>query len=343
MSHFRVVMADYDSDLFAPPDWIGPQLAQEGIEWLAYQKRSPEAVVEVARDADMVIVQSVRPLLTGAVLAQLPRCRCVVRLGIGYDSVDVTTATQLGILVCNAPGFCTEDVAEHALALLLNGVRHIARQDRLVREGRWERSGALPSVRMKGRTLGFVSFGSIARALAELVKGFNMTLLAYDPYLSAEVMARYGVRKVELDELLRQADYISVHTPLSQDTYHLLGASEFDLMKPGVVLVNTSRGSIIDETALVRAMRSGKVWAAGLDVFEQEPLPLDSPLRLFDTITMTPHVAASSDESVCDLYRICCQIVMDVRDGRWPASVVNPEVAGRARFPFQPPGIRPLE
>jgi len=337
MAHhaFKAALVDYDEDLFAPPHWITGELAGHGIEWIAGQHRVPEAVVEAARDTDVVLIQSVRPLLSRAVIQKLEQCRCIVRLGIGYENVAVDAATEQGILVCNAPSYCIDDVADHALALLMAGVRHVARQDRWIRDGRWDRTGARPARRTKGCTMGFIAFGRIARALAERVRGFGMTLLAYDPYLDQEAMARFGAQKVELDELLSRADFLSVHCPLTDDTHHLLGAREFGLMKEGVFVVNTSRGPVIDEAALVDALHAGRVWAAGLDVFEQEPLPLDSPLRAFDNVILTPHVGANSEESVADLYRSGVEITIDVYHGRWPQGVVNPAVEGRLRHDYR--------
>lgn len=332
---FKATLIDYDEDLFTPPDWLGDDLARHGIAWIEGQHRTHQAVVEAAHASDVVMIQSARQLLTGPVIEQLERCRCIVRLGTGYDNVDVAAATRQGILVCNTPNYCVDDVADHALALLMEGVRHIARQDRWIRDGRWDRTGARPARRTKGCTMGFVAFGRIARALAERVSGFGMSLLGYDPYLDAEAMARYGVEKVDLDELLQRADFISVHCPLTDQTHHLLSTREFDLMKEGVFLINTSRGPIIDEAALVGTLRSGKVWGAGLDVFEHEPLPLDSALREFDNVTFTPHVGANSLESVVDVYQAGCQIAVDVYQGRWPPWVVNPEVESRTSYSYQ--------
>jgi D-3-phosphoglycerate dehydrogenase len=332
---FEAVLIDYDEDLFAPPNWVVEELARNGITGTVGQHRTPEAVVETARAADIVMIQSVRPLLTRHVIEQLERCRCIVRLGTGYDSVDVEAATEQGILVCNTPTYCIDDVADHALALLMAGVRHIARQDRWIRAGRWDRTGARPARRMKGCTLGIVAFGRIGRALAERVSGFGMTVLAYDPYLDAETIACYGAQKVELDALLQHADFISVHCPLTDETYHLLGNREFNLMKEGVFIVNASRGPVIDETALVEALRSGKIWGAGLDVFEREPLPLDSPLREFDNVTFTPHVGANSEESVADVYRTGCQIAIAVYNGCWPQWLVNPEVESTTPYTYR--------
>lgn len=334
-SSFKAILVDYDEDLFAPPDWVGEELARHGIEWGMGQYRSPQAALEAALTSDVVMIQSVRPLLTRTVIEGLERLRCIVRLGTGYDNVDVAAATERGILVCNTPTYCIDDVADHALALLMDGVRHIARQDRWIRAGRWDRTGARPARRMKGCTMGFVAFGQIARALAERVGGFGMTLLAYDPYLDAETIGHYGTRKTELGELLQRSDFISVHCPLTDETYHLLSAREFSLMKEGVFIVNTSRGPIIEETALVEALRSGVVWGAGLDVFEHEPLPLDSPLREFDNVSFTPHVGANSLESVADVYRIGGQIAIDVYGGRWPQWVVNPEVERETSYAYR--------
>ncbi len=335
---FKTVLADYDEDLFSPCGWEGRVLADAGIAWAEGQHRTPESAGAFARDADVVFVQSVRPLMTGPVIQRLERCRCIVRLGIGFDSVDVAAATERGILVCNVPFYCIDDVADHALALLMDGVRHVARQDRWIRAGRWDRTGARPARRMKGCTMGFVAFGRIARALAQRVAGFDMILVAYDPYVDAATMARYGVQRVGLDELLGRADFISVHSPLNAETHHLLGHREFGLMKEGVFVVNTSRGPLIDQAALVQALRSGKVWGAGLDVMEEEPLPPDSPLREFDNVTFTPHVSANSEESRADLYRAACQIAVDVSHGRWPEGVVNPQVITGIDYEGRPRG-----
>lgn len=324
---FKVVLVDYDEDLFSPPDEVGTFLAQNGLQWIVGRERTPEAALAIARDGDVVMLQSLRPLLTPEIIYQLRRCKCIVRLGIGYDNVDVAAATERGILVCNVPSYCIEDVAQHALALLLDSVRHVARQDRWIRERRWDRTGARPTRRLHGCTLGLIGFGRIARSLVHQVQGFDMTIVAYDPYLDAETIRREGAQKVNLDELLQRSDCISVHCPLTEETYHLLSTEEFRLLKDGVFLVNTSRGPIIDEDALVVALREGRLWGVGLDVFEQEPLPHDSPLRQFDNVTFTPHVGANSEESVVELYSTGARMAVDIFHGRWPQSVVNPSVA----------------
>jgi D-3-phosphoglycerate dehydrogenase len=337
MTRFTVVLIDYDDDLFEPTGWMASDLERAGIHWIAGQHREPGMVLAAAREGDVVVVQSVRPLLTRAIIRQIPRCRCIVRLGIGYDSVDVAAATQEGILVCNAATYCVDDVADHAVALLMGSVRHLARQDRWIRAGKWDRTGARPARRLGGCTLGLVGFGRIARAMAQRVSGFGLTLLAYDPFVETESMAGWGVQKTDLDGLLARSDFISIHCPLTDDTHHLLNSRAFGLMKDGVFVVNTSRGPIIEEAALAEALRAGKVWGAGLDVFEQEPLPLGSPLREFDNVIFTPHVGANSEESRADLYRAGYQIAVDVHQGRWPQGVVNPEVKDRTRYPLPHP------
>jgi D-3-phosphoglycerate dehydrogenase len=341
MTPYTAVLVDFDDDLFPPPAWVADELAGAGIVWDAGQHRTPEAVLEVAREADIVVLQSVRPLLPREIVDQLTRCLCIARLGIGYDNVDLAAATEQGILVCNAPTYCVDDVADHSVALLLGAVRHIARQDRWIRAGRWDRTGARPARRVKGCTLGLVGFGRIAQAVAQRVGGFGLTVLAHDPYVKAEAMAALGVHKVGLDEMLAQSDFISVHCPLTKETHHLLDSRAFGLMKNEVFLVNASRGPIVEEAALAEALRSGQVWGAGLDVFEEEPLPLDSPLRVLDNVILTPHVGANSEESVADLYRIGCEIALAVADGRWPPGVVNPEVKGRTRLRITQGEIRP--
>jgi D-3-phosphoglycerate dehydrogenase len=332
---FKVVLVDYDEDLFPVPDWVGNKLARQGLTWTVHQQRTPEAALEAARSADVAMIQSSRPLFPRTVIEGLERCRCIVRLGTGYDNIDVAAATQRGILVCNTPTYCVDDVADHALALLMGSLRHLARQDRWLRAGRWDRTGARPAHRTRGRTMGLIGFGRIGRALAQRLSGFGMTLLAYDPYIDADAAQARGVHKVELDELLQRADFLSIHCPLTDETRHLLSQREFGLMKEGVFLVNTSRGPIVDEAALVEALHSGRVWGAGLDVFEREPLPADSALRELDNVTLTPHVSANSEESLVDMYDIGSDIAIDICRGRWPDWVLNPEVESRTPYTFR--------
>ncbi|MBC7235347.1 MAG: C-terminal binding protein [Chloroflexi bacterium] len=323
---FKVVLIDYSPELYSPVGFEAEMLAQAGAKWETYRCRTGEEVVSVAQDADVVAVQSVRPLLTREVLAQLNRCRCTIRAGAGYDSIDYKAATELGIMVCNAPTYCTDDVADHAVGLMLAAVRNIPRLDAALRKGRYARELARPSRRVAGSTVGIIGLGRIGSTTAKRVRGWDVTVLAYDPYVGQDHADTVGARMVDLDELLARSDFISIHCLLSDETYHLLSWDEFAKMKEGVILVNTARGPIVDENALVAALQEGRVWAAGLDVTEQEPLPPDSPLLQMDNVILTPHVSANTPESQRDLYRLVCEISIDVIQGRIPQWVVNPEV-----------------
>jgi D-3-phosphoglycerate dehydrogenase len=327
----KVVLIDYDEKLFSPMGFEAEELARVGASWETYQLRSPEQVPEVARDADVVVVQTVRPLLTREVIAQLPRCRCMIRAGAGYDSIDYKAATEYGIMVCNTPTYCTDDVADHAMALLLSSLRHVARLDAAMRQGRFARELAVPTRRLKGSTLGIIGIGRIGGTLARRVRGWEMTVLAYDPYVTQERGDEVGAKLVSLDELLERSDFISIHCPLTEETYHMLSWEQFARVKPGLVLVNTARGPIVHEEALIKALQDGRVWAAGLDVTEQEPLPPDSPLLRMDNVTLTPHISANSPEARHDLYRLICEVAGDVVQGRIPRFVVNPEVLSHLR------------
>lgn len=328
---YRVVLIDYDEALFAPVGFEADMLAQVGAHWETHQLRTPEAVLEVARDADVIVIQTLRPLLTREVLDRLPRCRCTIRAGAGYDSIDYRAATELGIMVCNTPTYCTDDVADHAVALMLAAVRHVPRLDAAMRRGHYARKLARPTRRVAGTTLGIIGLGPIGRTTARRVRGWDMTVLAYDPYVGPEKAGPLGVTMVSLEELLRRSDFISIHCPLTDETHHLLSFEQFAMAKEGLILVNTARGPIVQEEALVAALEEGRVWAAGLDVTEQEPLPADSPLYRFDNVILTPHIAANSPEAREDLYRLVCEVSSDVVQGRIPPFVVNPEVLDHLR------------
>jgi len=327
----KVVLVDYDEKLLAPMGFESELLARAGASWEMYQLRVPQQVLDVARDADVVVVQTVRVLLTREIIAQLPRCRCMIRAGAGYDSIDYKTATEYGIMVCNTPTYCTDDVADNAMALLLSSLRHVARLDAAMRQGRFARELAAPTRRLKGSTLGIIGIGRIGGTLARRVRGWETTVLAYDPYVTQERGDEVGARLVSLNELLESSDFISIHCPLTEETHHLLSWEQFARAKPGLVLVNTARGPIVHEEALVKALQDGRVWAAGLDVTEQEPLPPDSPLLRMDNVTLTPHVSANSPEARHDLYQLICEVSSDVVQGRIPRFVVNPEVLDHLR------------
>jgi D-3-phosphoglycerate dehydrogenase len=234
-------------------------------------------------------------------------------------------------MLCNAPTYCTDEVADHAIALLFACLRHIPQLDSAVRRGEHAPHLAQPTRRMAGATLGLIGLGRIGLRVVEHLRGWDLNVLAFDPYTRPERAAAHGIALVPLDELLAQSDFISIHCPLTAETYHLLNAGTLAHVKPGVIIVNDARGPVIDEEALVEALRSGRVGAAGLDVTEREPLPADSPLLGLGNVVLTPHTAAYSPQSRDDLYAQICDISADVILGRIPEFLVNPEVKSHLR------------
>lgn len=331
MPCFKVVLVA--NDLPPTPDWVGERLAEEGVDFGEHLCATPADVVAVAADADVVWLMGGARVVTADILPELLRCRAILRTGTGTDNIPVEAATRRGILVANTPEATTHQVAEHALGLLLAVVRRIAVQDRLVRQGVWDRDRAWPNWHLVGQTLGLVGFGRIARLLAHKVSGLEMHVIAYDPLVDAATMAAHGIVRAELDDLLGRADFVSVHVPLSDRTRHLIGERELRRMRPRAVLVNTSRGPVIDEAALVRALSEGWIAAAGLDVLETEPPPADHPLLRLDNVVLTPHIASYSDvfrerfwgDSVRTL-------IATAKTGR-PLWVVNPDARPRPAEP----------
>lgn len=332
---YRIALVDYDSELFdisqATYAAMKARLADLHAMLDIAQRRSEADVLQMAHDADLVMVQSVRKLLTAPVITSLERCRGIIRLGVGYDSVNVAAATGAGIPVSNVVDWCTDEVAEHTVALLLASARWIARLDRSVRAGEWSRELAAPITRVRGKVLGIIGFGRVAQAVAERMAGFGVSILVFDPYVVESVMTLHHAQKVMLEELISRADFITIHASLTEQTFHLLGAPQLASMKPDVIIVNTSRGQLIDEVALANALQSGCVRGAALDVMEQEPLPTDSPLRRLDNVILVPHIASYSKEAVESLYLNGAEIAAKMLSGQWVPTIVNPEVRTKAQ------------
>jgi D-3-phosphoglycerate dehydrogenase len=294
-----------------------------------------DEVIELARDADGLIVR-LQPV-TARVLDALPRCRVVARYGTGYDTIDVEAATTRGVIVANVVGFGVHEVAEHAIALLLAGLRRIVAHDRAVRAGAWDIGQADPIHRITGSTLGLVGYGRIARAVQAKLAGFELRTLAYDPFVPAADVLAAGAVPVDLPTLLRESDLISIHAPLTPATRHLVDADALRLVKPTAVLANTARGALIDTPALIAALEEGRLAAAGLDVHETEPLPLDDPIRRCERAIVLDHAGWYSEESIGALQQGAIDAVTAVLAGRRPDSVVNPDVYANLRR-VGPPG-----
>jgi len=278
-------------------------------------------------EADGVLVRWLK--ITPDLIKQWPRCRIIVRYGVGTDNVDVDAATEAGIIVGHVPHYCTDEVATHAIALLLACVRGLPRTQKKMERGGWDLNPAEPLSRMKGRTLGLAGFGSIGQAVARKMSGWGLRLLATDPYVDRSRTDALGVELVDLVTLRRESDYLSLHVPLLPETRHLIDARALALMKPGAMLINTARGPVLDTAALLAALDRGRLAMAGLDVFEEEPLPPDSPLRSHPRVVVTDHAAWYSEESQAELQATAAEEVVRVCTGGLPRSLVNPEVLHR--------------
>ncbi|HET8630378.1 MAG TPA: C-terminal binding protein [Thermomicrobiales bacterium] len=288
---------------------------------------SPEAIVEHCHDADAILTPGAR--FTEDVLAKLERCRAIVRYGVGYDTIDVPAASAHNILVVNIPDFCQPEVANHALAHLLDCAKKITRLDRWMRAGGWAGGRApflSPMGQIHGQTAGLVGLGAIAREFARRLKALDMRVIAFDPYVSPEAGAAIGVEMLPLEEVLRQSDYVSVHTPLTPETHHLINAERFALMKPSAYFINTSRGPVVDEAALIAALQNGQIAGAGLDVFETEPVKPDSPLLQMENVVLTPHTASFADETFRIMFRRVGEEAARTLRGQMPHTPVNPQV-----------------
>ena len=284
--------------------------------------RDDAARIAAARDAYVLVVG--QAAMGESIFAGCPNLVGIVRTGIGLDTVDLAAATRHGVCVSHVPDFCYDEVADTAMTLLLAVARKVRLADRHVRGGSWVPSSLLPMRRLRGQTIGLVAFGNIARMVAERARGFGLRVLAFDPYVDAGAMARLGVEKVEtLEGLLAQSDIVSLHTPLTEETRALIGGTAFAVMKPGAILINTSRGKVVDEPALIEALRSGRLAGAGLDVLWTEPPAKDNPLFAMDNVVLTPHYASSTVEAIQDLTeKVNRQIVQFLR-GEWPTYLAN--------------------
>ena len=284
-----------------------------------------DEMIARTRDADALVTSS-SPVTRG-VMGALEGLKVVARTGVGYDVIDVRAATELGVVVVNIPDIWVREVANHALALLLAWNRKIITLDRQVHAGVWsagvpgERTGAL-----HGETVGIVGLGNIGSAFARRVAAFETTVIAHDPYVDDARFAALGVERVSLEALAERADYVSVHTLLNEETRHLIGEAFFRRMKPTAILINTSRGPVVDEAALAKALVEKRLAGAALDVWEQEPIAADNPLLRMDNVIATPHAAYFSTAAVAQVPRRCGEELARALTGRRPLNVVNPEV-----------------
>ena len=304
-------------------------LRAAGIEPFAAPDASEETLARLAPDADVILFCFAK--VTGAVLRAAGRCVAACRYGIGVDNVDLPAATAAGIVVTNVPDYCMDEVGDHALGMILALNRRFVSHDRSVKAGGWS-SVALdqPMHRTRGATLGIVGFGRIGRSVAAKARAFGMERIACDPLLAPGETVE-GVAVATFEEVLARSEFVTVHTPLTPETEGLIGAKELAAMKPGSILVNCARGGIVDEEALARALASGHLAGAGLDVLDTAPPPADHPLLDLENVILTPHTAFFSQASTRELERRTAEEAVRVLNGGRPEHLVNPEVLGRAR------------
>lgn len=283
------------------------------------------------READIVI-NAGGLVFSPEVFADLRRCRAVIQNSVGYDRIDVKAATARGIMIANLPDYCIEEVSDHAVALVLASARRLFPMQKIIRDDQWGKPGVSTQQltgtveRLSERTIGIVGFGNIGKLVAKKTRGIFARVLAADPYVSAEVVARHGAELVSLEDLLRQSDYVTLHVLLTDETRHLINAERLALMKPGAYLVNTCRGPIVDEVALTAALKEGRLAGAGLDVFEVEPIRADHPLANLDNVIVTPHLAVFS-RTAMEQWRIqSFEDAARILKGYYPRGLVNREL-----------------
>lgn len=322
MAKFKVVVTDWE---YADLRYEEAVLNHPDIEFVPAQCRTEEDIIEACKDADGLINQYA-PIGRKAIEA-LQNCKVITRYGVGVNTIDVDAATEKGICVANVPDYCMDEVADHALALLLSWTRKVVVANHHVKNGLWDFKVTQPITRMRGKVLGLVGFGKIPQALAEKVRPLGIQVVAFDPYFPADLAKEKGVSLVTLDELCEQSDYISVHAPLMPATKGMIGKEQFAKMKETAIIINTSRGPVIDEKALIEALQNKKIAGAALDVVEEEPISADNPLVTMENVILTPHVAWYSEEAAVEMRSKAAMGVVDVLiHSEYPKYLVNRQV-----------------
>lgn len=309
---FKVLITDYEYENL---DYEEEIFINSGlkIEMIKAQCKTEEEVIENGQLADAIINQYAP--ISERVIKSLPHLKVISHYGVGVNTIDINAAREKGIVVANVPDYGMEEVSNHALALLLAWARKIPLLNREVKNGNWDFKVSTPIHRFSHQTLGVLGFGRIPRRFIEKAKPLGFKVAAYDPFISKEDMAAVGVLKMEFDEIIKESDFLSIHVPLIKETYHLLDKEQFKKMKKNAVVINTARGPIIDETALVEALEKGFITGAALDVTEEEPVSKNSPLLKMDNVIITPHSAWYSEESMIELRQKAARNIVQVLNG----------------------------
>ncbi|MDO5041043.1 MAG: C-terminal binding protein [Peptoniphilus sp.] len=320
----KVVVCDYDFTDVEIERGILTKI--DGLEFKPNKtKLEKDELIELVKDADGIINQW--SYLTKDVIDKMENCKVIATYGIGTDKIDVKAATEKGIYVCNVPDYGVNEVADHTIGMMLGLLRRIVQFDKMIREGNWNDYVNYKVNRIEGLTVGLLGFGKIPKNIAKkLINGFGMKVLAYDPFLTEEQVAAEGATKASLEEIFTNSDVVSVHVPLNKDTKYLIREEMLNKMKPTAVVINCGRGAIVNEDDLYNAVKNKKIAGAALDVFEKEPLDLNSPLLKEPNIIVTPHSAYFAEESVQALREGAANAVFKVLNGEQPINVVNKEL-----------------
>jgi D-3-phosphoglycerate dehydrogenase len=326
-NHWRILITDISWPAIGPEIDI---LARAGGEITQIDTLEEADLLPLAPDFDAIM--TCWAPITAAVIESAPRLQVIARYGIGLDNVDLEAATARGVIVTNTPTYCLEEVSDHAMALILACARKICHYNATVHAGDWSNASGLPMFRLRGQTLGILGFGRIGQKLAPRGKAFGLRVLAHDPFVAPEVFAALGCEQVDLDTLFAEADFISIHAPLTPDTRGIVNAQRLRRMKPTAFIVNTARGGLIDQEALVAALEQGWIAGAGLDVFTPERLPPGHPLLQLPNVIATPHTAYYSEQALLDLEIQTAEAVAAVLSGHRPTHVVNRRVLAHSRW-----------
>ncbi len=318
---FAMPVTDYEQEVMQK---IGATME---VASFMHGRCTEEELLSVSRDADAVI--SVFEPFTRSVIERLEKCRLLTNLGVGYQNIDVAAATDCGVCVANNPEYCLEEVSDHAIALLLSLARKLPSLDKAVHAGKTgadivQARGQV--FRLRGQTLGLVGFGRIPRTLVPKARGFGFRIIAYDPYVPAEVVKEAGVELVDFNRLLVESDYISIHAALTPENTGMFGLEQFKKMKPTAFLISTSRGALVDSGALHTALSEGLIAGAALDVTDPEPINPDNPLLKLENVIFTGHSAYYSVTSVVEQRKWPIEEIARVLTGEWPRALVNPQV-----------------
>ena len=330
-SKHKILITDYAWATLEPEREV---LSAIGAELIVAKTGTEIEFLKYAPDVDGILTNWAK--VTTDVVKAAEKCRVIGRYGIGLDNIDVATATSLGMVVFNVPTYCLEEVSDHAMALVLAMARKIPRLNNEVKNRSWDRNIGPQMYRIRGQKLGIVGFGKIGKLIVPKAKGFGMEILAYSPSLTDKVAKTYGVKNVDFEELLTEADFITIHCPLVPETNNLIDADALSKMKSTAYLINTARGGIVNHDALFQALQENWIAGAGLDVLPEEPPADNFSLLDLDNVIITPHAAFWSEESINDLQISAAKGVLNVLTGNIPDAIVNPEVLQCTNQRFRP-------